>query len=1276
MSTTDEKTPVVNQDEQAPVPQVNGEPIEAVAAEQQQDGEQPAIEEQVIDRELDCLYDVAHRNIINRERCNAFAVKPVTIRLPTPNYPQTLPKSGDNKTNTPSTFIMHPQPTETIQDIRATLLEWIGGYWLGPYSLRIPRSGGGKTTSEEKGRLLGTGKEGVEIREGEKLSDWIEIGEVFSHLEGQDNAERVLVVQREPYSEADARQAVLRLRDYTMPSSEVTPTFATIGLNPGSSIFEGIQTGSLVDSSITDDSKPASVNKPVVKNGKQANKPTKVKPETETDDALFADWKGLPKTDVAKLPLAMPPLPHPSCLRSLIFSPFNPPPPHLKQKGHLIYLTAVTLEGEAVMIVCSTKGWYVARSTAPSVSFDPAPRTTPKEIKSHSLVDLLHALSPLFTSTLRSLQTQASNPALAREPIASVPIPQYPPAYPWIASAPNNSAVNPDLVKTQLAYGYTGAITPDALEGARDWNEELQNAREMPKSTTQERVLRERVMQKTHAEFTAACIRGSMAIARGDLQPINPHEDEKAHMWLANNIFYTKGVNSVDAYTHLGGDEAARISHAKDAAGVKLLNRLDVDNVYLLGHTVVDWQGERWVCQSVLPGIFSRRREDAEDEQAEAPKVDGEGATEAEATTGEKDSAAEPAPDAVKDANEVDNYLVIYGADSEGGIDKLHWDAGMHKIMGKVAASQRLALHKMKDSNGDEYDFWTSVDVKGLRGSDGRRYLLDLPRLSPVDIEFLQKDVEGKLMAGAEETDAKDGVAYPHRVVLLRPELLDSYWDHELKLWARQIQAKKAEEQKEKTDDKAEGAAEQGASESKPAQDDAAAAASTIPADTPRFDLRFNADAFVDQPVKADAETGEVKYQASTQTDESEPSIKAVRDASIFLRTVVVPSLILDVIASNTLGIMDGLSLSKHLHAKGINMRYLGHVMSHIEKYIKTSEGEGVGHLKAISSIVQQEMVFRACKHILRRLVHGQSAENSAAAVSHFLNCLLGSDKNANPVAEYEALDFQDASAPAYTQLTPESLRSEIVAEIATRFRWTLDETYFDQDMRKPQLLKELASRIAFQLDQRAYQFVGTDEESAVEDQDATTKSKKAKKASKTATTVRKTTFEPCDILTLLPVVKSTAPSVSFVCFVCGDKTIILTHMVNTHCRLLLPKKSLKRVELLSPVEMSASGSSLCSKVSTCLSRRIKSSIPRSAPRTINTPSPSTSLFESEFNNWLRKKRRVILPLAWTLLLPSSCSSKPSWPPSERWGSTTTIPLATTLTWPCWRTCKVTTLSP
>ncbi len=182
--------------------------------------------------------------------------------------------------------------------------------------------------------------------------------------------------------------------------------------------------------------------------------------EPTSIDNTFANWSGWNKTSLSLLPTSMTPPPHAAVYKSLTFSPFNPPPPSLRQRGHLCYATLVTLENESLMLVCTTRGWYVARSTAPSTSFDPTPRTVPKETASHSLMDLLHGVSPLFTSSLRSLQNPLSpekGGPTQLEPISTIPIPQHPPSYPWLASPPSLRSHTPDLIRTQLAYAYTGA---------------------------------------------------------------------------------------------------------------------------------------------------------------------------------------------------------------------------------------------------------------------------------------------------------------------------------------------------------------------------------------------------------------------------------------------------------------------------------------------------------------------------------------------------------------------------------------------------------------------------------------------------------------------------------------------------------------------------------------------------------------------------------------------------------------------------------------------------
>ena len=236
----------------------------------------------------------------------------------------------------------------------------------------------------------------------------------------------------------------------------------------------------------------------------------KVKKEVEH---AFADWTdSWPATSFDRLPFSQQGAEVLPCAKNIQISPFNPPPPNLRQKGHQLYLQVATLEGETHTLVCTSRGWYDSRTSASN--FDPAPRTSSDNIASpisHSLIDLLHTLSPQFSERLSKLPPLAMTPP-PLEPVSTVPIPQAEPAYPFLATPPK-PAVVPDAVRSQLAFIHSGAMTADSLDGARDWNEEIQGIKELPRDSMQERVLREKMAQKTWAEFTEASVRCVLSVA-------------------------------------------------------------------------------------------------------------------------------------------------------------------------------------------------------------------------------------------------------------------------------------------------------------------------------------------------------------------------------------------------------------------------------------------------------------------------------------------------------------------------------------------------------------------------------------------------------------------------------------------------------------------------------------------------------------------------------------------------------------------------------------------
>lgn len=124
------------------------------------------------------------------------AVAPVTVHIPSPSHPRTLPKTA-SPDEVFHTLTLVPQPHETVQELKLAINEWVGGYWLGHYSLRLPvakPAANGHAEEAGASEQLGKAREGIDVRAGERLSEWLEVGDVFSHL--ADGEERVLEVVR------------------------------------------------------------------------------------------------------------------------------------------------------------------------------------------------------------------------------------------------------------------------------------------------------------------------------------------------------------------------------------------------------------------------------------------------------------------------------------------------------------------------------------------------------------------------------------------------------------------------------------------------------------------------------------------------------------------------------------------------------------------------------------------------------------------------------------------------------------------------------------------------------------------------------------------------------------------------------------------------------------------------------------------------------------------------------------------------------------------------
>ncbi|OCL06455.1 hypothetical protein AOQ84DRAFT_390173 [Glonium stellatum] len=876
---------------------------------------------------------------------------------------------------------------------------------------------------------------------GERINDFIELSEVPELKAGSE-----LTLVEDPYTEKEARMHVIRVRELIGAAGDRTD--ALHGILAGLSLHDGI---------VLDE--PA--------------KGTDGAKSGNADSSVMEDYDFSAPGFVKNL--LPPPLePPPKTVKSISVSPWNPPPYHLRAKGHLLYLQVTTNEGEQHQITAHVGGFYVNKSS--NSKFDPFPRPAPKDYAAHSLLNLISAISPSFDASFKALLEFNTKKDLLTVFQLSNAIP----ANPWLVPPPSSSVTThqSDLTRTQESYLISGVENTDTL---RDWNEEFQSTREMPKDAVQDRVFRERLTSKLFADYNDAATRGAMMVARGEVAPLNPTESRDAQIFVYNNIFFSFGADGVGTFGTDGGDEAARVATGKDVMGVKAVNNLDIQGLFTPGTVVVDYLGKRIVGQSIVPGIFKQR--------------------------------------------EPGEHQIDYGGVE--GKDVVADDKNFAPLFEKVSKLLRVKKHPVWDKEGVRHELEGSVETKGLIGTDGRKYALDLYRVTPLDVPWLEQYWSEPTKDGSAKPKEKN---YPHRMAVLRPELVESYGRVKLRDYIRDELAKKSDSSKQISDASKEPAASGDAedeAESTAIEDNKAAEAEKKETEQDRVDISgfqfaLNPDVFCGQQPQSDEDKEE------WAKDEAE-----VRAACGHLILDVIPRLIHELQEGDVGFPMDGLSLSSLLHKRGINIRYLGKIATLADKEDP--------RLQALKRLVIQEMISRGFKHVTNQRLRYLPVPFAASCVAHLLNCLLGEELNPAPVAETDASlkSMYPEADFSFEETTPESLKSDILAEVALRYRFDLGNNWVEQG-KQLQMLREVSLKLGLQLEAKEYAFTKQHlSNSAATTQAVTTpatnghangSSKKKKKgsspprAASPILAIPSQTFHVDDVQNIVPIVKEASP--------------------------------------------------------------------------------------------------------------------------------------------------------
>lgn len=778
-------------------------------------------------------------------------------------------------------------------------------------------------------------------------------------------------------------------------------------------------------------------------------------------------------------------------IKTLSLSQWLPVPPARKAKGDLLYLTLQTVENETFNITCHATGFYVNRCS--TVNFNPSIKSNDggKVYKDFLLINLVDALSPSFSNIIQENEEKLFASSKYAESYL-IPSNSFL-SNPWLLN-PALGSFQPDLSRSQAPLVTNGV---DGADFVKEWNEDFQSIRELPKNNFNERILREKLLNKLFHEFKTTATKVAMDIVYGNIQPLNPQEPPELHIYLRNGIFYSLSANATGAFDESGGNEAARYTSTKDLASIKLLNRADIDGIFNLLTCIVDFLGKRVVCQAPVPGIF---QDSVSDDDENADKVQ-------------------------------------YGLTTDGS--KVLNDHSFDAVLKNFAGIFHLKPHEveMKNDIKSDGELLISKDIKGIKGTDNRKYLIDLYRTTPLDIGFIRKHYEND-----------NAESYPHKETLLRHEAVEEWWKRKFALLLKDETERL--EKEGKLEDKSEGEKPQ----------------IVLPADA----VTINTDSF-------------------TTENENQKDQDEISSISDFLINVLIEEFLQE--SATLIAPFDGYHLSSILHKLGINMRYLGYIAEQCllrkTNYLKkldetialneaaiqaqakedkqkneqkqkedetssseaskedgvetkkeeTTKGEFepyIANFESLYRVCVQEMVARAVKHVMRKLSAHLPTLVLQHFVVHFHNCLFGGEVHPTPVCvvDESIQDMCSSKDLEFLSLDSKKVVDLITREIFIRFRHTLPENWMTSIIEPGQLMREIAIKFGIQWKARDYIFDKDEFEASVriaqtriaEEKKTLKKSNKKKQASLDLDhNVRTTIFTSEDVVSFVPIIKDSS---------------------------------------------------------------------------------------------------------------------------------------------------------
>ena len=958
-----------------------------------------------------------------------------------------------------SMFSLSITPNETVETLVVTFLEYNETYCYTSFGFKLMTDG----------------------EDGELLNDYLEIGNYL--LETPDAAPVIeLKVVLLDYTVKKIRDHVRRTRDFITSSSNIRQSIhdVVVDSNAGEAGEEEKKGDSVPESNSVDSKKDAkkakeekekkekelengkdltnglltSVKTPVVMSRffdellmRHASKESKSSPSTNNSIDDSNAEKRAPKMFEA--------------VKSIMESGWSPPSAARRMHGDMLYLEVVTATEGVLHITCTSKGFFVNRSSRNF--FDPRPSASNPGF-SHSLFDTLYSVLPTFRKSVlqnkekKSGEGHDSSEAVKNDKALDSLMSLYTTAEPsdvsltpgtlqWntpptsmIASKDNTNTAY-DMSRTQESIlGPLAKMSIMEEKGPpREWNEDLQVARSISRESRESRLFQAKLLAKTIADFEMVCKHTVVDIVEGNISPYNPVDSEQSQVFLYQGVFFSGAVDQKESFRISEGDVASRKYAAHDLDNQKRILSFDIDGLCHVLQMIVDYKGRRFIAQNIIPGILN-------------PSGSVAGATRLLYGTLDQGNRMKCKTNALKMMEEVASkfYLPKRTIPARLPSDGVTADAARNPAEDAMA-TQAAALGVEMTANAvreDEEDEAVPVDseniphygpieFKLIEGSDKRIYALEACRLTPRDANYVS--ISGTSMIRddllTKHVDGNIAKAY-----LLRHELVESYMNHKFEMKRNEIITRYTKdvaldeaEDKDTVPESVAVTKSSGNTDATEGEEEAAAAAESeadiakkeakAKAEKEKLERRtkamleankelqalskekvnegfvLNPNVFFDERVVADTDPAVVKK------DE-----EIVRELSKFLYESVLPSISRSVRKGES-NPLDNAAMVNILHSQGVNMRYLGR-LAHIAREEEMDDyatmlGPAVpiySMPKYWRNMIETEIVARCVKIYVNQLFaeSGDMKDAPAATIASILNILLVSDADQETSADVQ----------------------------------------------------------------------------------------------------------------------------------------------------------------------------------------------------------------------------------------------------------------------------------